>query len=79
MTQTDVMAAWKMLQVLIAEALANGQRVELGELGILSLDVRTKELKEPSTPTPCRHRGGQRQLQTRCIVVEAAAARDLQD
>ena len=48
-TQTDVMAAWKMLQVLIAEALANGQRVELGELGILSLDVRTKELKEPGT------------------------------
>jgi nucleoid DNA-binding protein len=43
------MAAWKMLQVLIAEALANGQRVELGELGILSLDVRTKELKEPGT------------------------------
>ena len=46
-TQTDVIAAWNVLEVLIAEALANGQRVELGELGILSLDVRTKELKNP--------------------------------
>ena len=46
-TQTDVMAAWNMLEVIIAEALANGQRVELGELGILSLDVRAKRLKEP--------------------------------
>lgn len=46
-TQADVMAAWSMLEVIIAEALANGQRVELGELGILSLDVRAKELKEP--------------------------------
>ena len=46
-TQADVMAAWSMLEVIIAEALANGQRVEFGELGILSLDVRTKELKEP--------------------------------
>ena len=48
-TQTDVMAAWNMLEVIIAEALANGQRVELGELGILSLDVRAKELKEPGS------------------------------
>ena len=48
-TQSDVIAAWSMLEVIIAEALANGQRVELGELGILSLDVRTKELKEPGT------------------------------
>ena len=46
-TQTDVLAAWNVLEVLIAEALANGQRVELGELGILSLDVRAKELKNP--------------------------------
>lgn len=46
-TQSDVIAAWSMLEVIIAEALANGQRVELGELGILSLDVRAKELKEP--------------------------------
>ena len=46
-TQSDVKAAWSMLQVIIAEALANGQRVELGELGTLSIDVRTKELKEP--------------------------------
>lgn len=46
-TQADVMAAWSMLEVIIAGALANGQRVELGELGILSLDVRAKELKEP--------------------------------
>ena len=48
-TQSDVIAAWSMLEVIIAEALANGQRVELGELGILSIDVRTKELKEPGT------------------------------
>ena len=46
-TQADVVAAWSMLEVIIAEALANGRRVELGELGILSLDVRAKELKEP--------------------------------
>ena len=46
-TQADVIAAWSMLEVIIAEALANGQRVELGELGILSLDVRAKRLKEP--------------------------------
>ena len=39
-TQADVMAAWSMLEVIIADALANGRRVELGELGILSLDVR---------------------------------------
>ena len=45
-TQADVIAAWSILEVLIAEALANGQRVELGELGILSLDVHTKQLKE---------------------------------
>lgn len=48
-TQSDVKAAWSSLQSIIAEALANGQRVELGELGILSLDVRTKQLKEPGT------------------------------
>ena len=47
--QADVKAAWESLQVIIASALANGQRVELGELGILSLDVRAKELKEPGT------------------------------
>ena len=46
-TQADVKAAWDSLQVLIAEALANGQRVELGELGVLSIDVRAKELKAP--------------------------------
>ena len=46
-TQADVIAAWSMLEVIIAEALANGRRVELGELGILSLEVRAKELKEP--------------------------------
>lgn len=46
-TQADLMAAWSVMEVMIAEALANGQRVELGNLGILSLDVRTKELKEP--------------------------------
>lgn len=45
-TQADVKAAWSMLQVIIAEALANGQRVELGELGTLSIDVRSKGLKE---------------------------------
>jgi hypothetical protein len=33
--------------VIIADALANGKRVELGELGILSLEVRAKQLKEP--------------------------------
>ena len=48
-TQADVIAAWSMLEVIIAKALANGQRVELGELGILSLDVRAKELKEPGS------------------------------
>lgn len=46
-TQTDVKAAWSALQVIIAEALANGQRVELGELGSLSIGVRAKQLKEP--------------------------------
>ena len=46
-TQSDVVAAWGVLEVIIAEALANGRRVELGELGILSIDVRAKELKEP--------------------------------
>jgi nucleoid DNA-binding protein len=46
-TQSDVKAAWSMLQVIIAEALANGQRVELGELGTLSVGVRAKRLKEP--------------------------------
>ena len=46
-TQSDVKAAWSMLQTIIAEALANGQRVELGELGTLSIGVRAKQLKEP--------------------------------
>ena len=46
-TQADVKAAWSMMQVIIADALANGRRVELGELGILSLEVRAKQLKEP--------------------------------
>lgn len=46
-TQADVIAAWSILEVVIADALANGRRVELGELGILSLDVRAKQLKEP--------------------------------
>lgn len=46
-TQADLMAAWSVMEVIIAEALANGQRVELGNLGILSLDVRAKQLKEP--------------------------------
>ena len=46
-TQSDVEAAWSMLQVIIAEALANGRRVELGELGSLSIDVRARQLKEP--------------------------------
>ena len=46
-TQADVKAAWDSLQVIIATALANGQRVELGELGTLSIDVRAKQLKEP--------------------------------
>lgn len=45
--QADVKAAWESLQVIIASALANGQRVELGELGTLSIDVSVKELKEP--------------------------------
>lgn len=46
-TQSDVKAAWSMLEVIIADALANGHNVELGQLGTLSLGVRTKELKEP--------------------------------
>ena len=46
-SQTDVIAAWSMLQTIIAEALAKGQRVELGDLGSLSIEVRTKQLKEP--------------------------------
>ena len=46
-TQADVKAAWSMMQVIIADALANGHNVELGQLGTLSLNVRTKELKEP--------------------------------
>lgn len=46
-TQADVKAAWDSLQVIIAQALANGQRVELGELGTLSIDVAVKKLKEP--------------------------------
>ena len=46
-TQSDVKAAWSMMEVIIADALANGKRVELGELGILSLEVRAKQLKEP--------------------------------
>lgn len=46
-TQSDVKAAWDSLQVIIASALANGKRVELGELGTLSIDVRAKQLKEP--------------------------------
>ena len=45
--QADVKAAWESLQVIIATALANGQRVELGELGTLSIGVRAKRLKEP--------------------------------
>ena len=45
--QADVKAAWESLQVIIASALANGQRVELGELGTLSIDVGVKKLKEP--------------------------------
>lgn len=46
-TQADVKAAWSMMEVIIADALANGKRVELGDLGILSLEVRAKQLKEP--------------------------------
>lgn len=46
-SQADVVAAWSVLESIIAEALANGQRVELGELGILSIDVCAKKLKEP--------------------------------
>ena len=45
-TQADLMAAWNVMEVMIAEALANGQRVELGNLGTLSLEVRAKQLKE---------------------------------
>lgn len=45
--QADVKAAWESLQVIIATALANGQRVELGQLGTLSIDVSAKKLKEP--------------------------------
>ena len=46
-TQSDVKAAWSMLEVIIADALTNGHNVELGQLGTLSLGVRVKELKEP--------------------------------
>ena len=46
-TQADVKAAWSVMEVIIADALAHGRRVELGELGILSLEVRAKQLKEP--------------------------------
>ena len=46
-TQADVKAAWSVMEVIIADALANGKRVELGELGVLSLEVRAKQLKEP--------------------------------
>ena len=46
-TQADVKAAWSVMEVIIADALAHGRRVELGELGILSLEVRAKRLKEP--------------------------------
>ena len=46
-TQTDVQAAWNVMESIIADALANGRQVELGQLGTLSLSVRTKELKEP--------------------------------
>lgn len=46
-TQADVKATWSMLEQIIAEALANGHQVELGQLGTLSLNVRTKELKGP--------------------------------
>ncbi len=45
-TQADLMAAWNVMEVMIAEALANGQRVELGNLGVLSIEVRAKQLKE---------------------------------
>ena len=45
--QADVKAAWESLHVIIATALANGQRVELGQLGTLSIDVHAKQLKEP--------------------------------
>lgn len=45
--QADVKAAWESLQVIIATALANGQRVELGQLGTLFIDVSAKKLKEP--------------------------------
>ena len=46
-TQADVKAAWSVMEVIVADALAHGRRVELGELGILSLEVRAKQLKEP--------------------------------
>lgn len=46
-TQSDVKATWSMLEVIIADALANGHNVELGQLGTLSMNVRTKTLKEP--------------------------------
>lgn len=46
-TQSDVKAAWSMLEVIIADTLANGHNVELGQLGTISLGVRVKELKEP--------------------------------
>ena len=46
-TQADVQAAWNVMESIIADALANGRQVELGQLGTLSLGVRTKELKEP--------------------------------
>lgn len=45
-TQSDVKAAWSMLEIIIADALANGHNVELGQLGTLSPSVRVKELKE---------------------------------
>lgn len=45
-TQADVKAAWSMMEIIIADALANGHTVELGQLGTLSQGVRTKELKE---------------------------------
>ena len=46
-TQADVRAAWSVMEGVIADALARGKRVELGQLGILSIDVRAKQLKEP--------------------------------
>ena len=41
-TQAEVKAAWSMMEVIIADALANGHTVELGQLGTLSQVVRTK-------------------------------------